>query len=149
MHSCQVNVGRAFLVRNESRDYHVTVRTLRFIIVVLTLLTLPGYSLAGLAQRSCQEEMRSSTHVNLAGDCCPGKGDPGSSCKRLGDSPLGKKDSCSACKAGYNCKSPQSYEPASALVWFTLPAHSTVSVSPPSLLSSHSPDGLWRPPRFI
>lgn len=123
--------------------------TLRLITVLAILLTLPTYGLAGVVQRSCQEEMRALTHVNLAGDCCPGKSDPGTPCKRLGDKPLGKKDSCTACKAGYNCKSPQSYEPAPALVWLVLPAQSTVTLDPPSSLSSHSPDGLWRPPRFI
>ena len=121
---------------------------LRLITVMALLLTLPIYGLAGAVQRSCQQEMRASAHATLAGDCCPGKGDLDTACKRLGDSPLGKKDSCTACKAGYNCKSPQSYEPAPALVWLVLPPHSTVSIDPPSLLSSHSPDGLWRPPRL-
>jgi len=123
--------------------------TLRLITVLAFLLTLPHYGLAGVVQRSCQQEMSASTQIILAGDCCPGKDDPGRACKRSGDSPLGKKDSCTACKAGYNCKSPQSYEPAPTLVWLDLPARSTVSIDPPSLLSSHSPDGLWRPPRFI
>jgi hypothetical protein len=122
---------------------------LRLITVLALLLTLPTYGLAGVVQRSCQQEMTASTQITLAGDCCPGKGDPGTACKRLGDGSPGKKDSCTACKAGYNCKSPQSYEPAPALVWLVLPARVTVSIDPPSLLSSHSPDGLWRPPRFI
>jgi len=121
----------------------------RLITVLALLLTLPVYGLAAVVQRSCQQEMSASTHVTLAGDCCPGKGDTGTSCKRLGDGPVGKKDSCTACKAGYNCKSPQSYERAAVLVWRISPAHSTVSIDPPSLLSSHSPDGLWRPPRLI
>lgn len=121
----------------------------RLITILVLLLTLPIYSLAGVVQRSCQQEMNASTHVALAGDCCPGKSELGTSCKRLGDGPLGKKDSCTACKAGYNCKSPQSYEPAPALVWRVPPARATVSIDPPSLLSSHSPDGLWRPPRLI
>jgi len=122
---------------------------LRLIPVLAILLTLPILGLAGVVQRSCQQEMSSSTQATVTGDCCPGKSDPGPSCKRLGDSPLSKKDSCAACKAGYNCKSPQSYEPGPALVWLVLPAHSTVSLDPPSLLSAYSPDGLWRPPRFI
>ena len=122
---------------------------LRLITVLALLLTLSTYGLAGLAQRSCQEEMHAATPIALAGDCCPGKGEPGTSCKQLGDSPLGKKGGCAACKAGYNCKSPQSYEPAPALVWLVLPARSTVSIAPASLLLSHSPDGLWRPPRYI
>ncbi len=123
--------------------------TLRLITVLVLLLTLPIYGLAGAVQRSCQQEMSAPTHITVAGDCCPGKSDPGTSCKKLGGSPLGKKDSCTACKAGYNCKSPQSYEPAAVLAWIVLPAHATVSINPPSLVSSHSPDGLWRPPRLI
>jgi hypothetical protein len=122
--------------------------TLRLITVLALLLTLPIYGLAGAVQRSCQQEMSASTQMTLVGDCCPGKTDPGTSCKQRGSSPLGKKDSCTACKAGYNCKSPQSYEPAPALVWLILPTRSTVSIDPPSLSSSHSPDGLWRPPRL-
>lgn len=123
-------------------------RTLRIITILITLLSLPGYGVAGLSQRSCQEEMKAAAQVVVAGDCCPGKGDPGSACKRAGNGPFGQKGSCTACKAGYNCKSPQSYEPAPTLVWLVLPVHSTVSIDPPSLLLSHSPDGLWRPPRF-
>jgi hypothetical protein len=141
--------GDRFLVHWGTTVYHWCMPTLRLITVLALLLTLPVYGLAGAVQRSCQQEMSGSTRVTLAGDCCPGKSDPGKSCKQLGDGPLGKKDSCTACKAGYNCKSPQSYEPAPALVWLVLPARSTVSIDPPSLLSSHSPDGLWRPPRFI
>jgi len=117
--------------------------------VLALLLTLPIYGLAGAVQRSCQQEMSASSHITLAGDCCPGKSDSGKACKQFGKSPLGKKDSCTACKAGYNCKSPHSYEPAPALVWLVLPIRSTVSLESPSLLSSHSPDGLWRPPRLI
>jgi len=121
---------------------------LRLLTVLALLLTLPLYGLAGVVQRSCQQEMSASTHITVAGDCCPGKGDPGTSCKRYGDSPVGKKDSCTACKAGYNCKSPQSYEPPLALAWLAPPPRSTVSIDPPPLLSAHSPDGLWRPPRL-
>jgi hypothetical protein len=124
-------------------------RMMRIITLLITLLTLPGYGLASLSQRSCQEEMRASTQQTLAGDCCPGKADPGTACKRLTDSPLGKKDTCSACKAGYNCKSPQPYEPSTTLASIVLPIHPSVSITPRSPLSSHSPDGLWRPPRSI
>jgi hypothetical protein len=142
-------VRMSFLVRRGATVYHAGMSALRLITVLVLLLTLPVYGLAGVLQRSCQQEMTASTPVTLAGDCCPGKSDPGTSCKRLSDSPLGKKGSCTACKAGYNCKSPQSYEPAPALVWLVLPARSTVSIDPPALLASHSPDGLWRPPRSI
>jgi len=137
------------LVWTQPAYYPVPMRLFRIITVLLTLLTLPGYGLAGLSQRSCQEEMRSSTHVTLAGDCCPGKSDPGTSCKRLGDSPLSKKDTCSACKAGYNCKSPQPCEPGAVLTWLAPQVHFNISRTPADRLPSLSPDGLWRPPRLI
>jgi hypothetical protein len=139
----------SFLVPRGATVYHLCMATLRLITVLALLLTLPIYGLAGAVQRSCQQEMSASNHITMAGDCCPGKSDAGKGCKQLGNSPMGKKDSCTACKAGHNCKSPQSYEPAPALVWLVLPARSTVSIEAPSLLSSHSLDGLWRPPRLI
>jgi hypothetical protein len=136
-------------VEGGARRYDLSgMRALSLFALLLTMLTLPLYGLAGVAQRSCQEEMRTSSSITLVGDCCPGKSDPGTLCKRLGDHPLHKKGSCTACKAGANCKSPQPYEPAAALVWTVPAAHSTVWKEPPSRLSSHSPEGLWRPPRL-
>jgi hypothetical protein len=119
----------------------------RLWVLLALLLTLPVYGLAGVAQRSCQEQMSASSHLAQVGDCCPGKADQATPCKGLGDGPLGK-GSCTACKAGYNCKSPQSYEPTPGLVLYTLPARSTAAAEPPSMPISHSPDGLWRPPTF-
>jgi hypothetical protein len=124
------------------------VSTFRLQVVLAILLTLPFYGLAALSQRSCQEQMSASHQVALASDCCPGKADQGTPCKRLSDGPLGKNGSCTACKAGYSCKSPQSYEPADGVVLFVLSAPSKLSAEPPSLSLSHSPEGLWRPPRL-
>ena len=122
----------------------VPVRVLQLLVVLVTLVTLPVYGLAGVTHRSCQEQMSSAHHAAVPGDCCPGKGDPGTDCKQDGKSP--KNGSCTACKAGYNCKSPQSYQPTQAPVLMTLPARPTLSAAPPPPLISHSPDGLWRPP---
>jgi hypothetical protein len=124
------------------------VSTFRLQVVLAILLTLPCYGLAGLTQRSCQEQMRASRQVVLATDCCPGKADQSTPCKRLADGPFGKNGSCTACKAGYSCKSPQSYEPAPGAVLLVLSVQSTLSVEPPALSLSHSPEGLWRPPRL-
>lgn len=124
-------------------------RRLRFLTILATLLTLPGYGLAGVTHRSCQEEMRASDHIALAGDCCPGKGDQNSSCQQDNNGGPVKNNPCGACKAGYNCKSPQSYEPTHALVLSVLPARLTAALEPSTSLRSRSPDGLWRPPRLI
>jgi hypothetical protein len=120
----------------------------RLQVVLAILLALPVYGLAGLTQRSCQEQMSAAHQVVLAGDCCPGKTDQGTPCKRLSNGPLGKTGSCTACKAGYSCKSPQSYEPGHGPVLFVLSARSTLSAEIPALLLSPSPEGLWRPPRL-
>lgn len=124
-------------------------RTFRLLTILVIALTLPGYGLAGVTHRSCQEQMSASGHAAVPGDCCPGKGDPSTDCKQDGSSPHGKNAPCGACKAGYNCKSPQSYEPTHVLVLMILPVGATVWAIPPPPLISHSPDGLWRPPRQI
>ena|SRR5665213_971952 len=124
-------------------------RVTRFFIIVAVLLTLPGYGLAGIAQRTCQDQMASTDHVSVAGDCCPGKTDQGTPCKKLEDSPLGKKGGCSACKAGYNCKTPTSFEPTETPRFLASSVARSSSLDPPILLLSRSPNGLWRPPRLI
>ncbi|MBS0418801.1 MAG: hypothetical protein JSR66_13890 [Proteobacteria bacterium] len=116
----------------------------RLVVLLFTLLTLPVYGLAGVTQRTCQEQMSASGHTVQAGDCCPGKADQGTPCKQSGDGP--GKGSCTACKAGYNCKTSQSFEPSSVWVLFSLPARTNTPSHIASILISHSPDGLWRPP---
>jgi hypothetical protein len=123
------------------------IRMLRLLTILVIALTLPVYGLAGMTHRSCQEQMSSSDHAAVPGDCCPGKGDPSTDCKQDSQSPLGKNGSCTACKAGYNCKSPQSFEPTHVLVSTVAPAPSTLRADPSPPLVSHSPEGLWRPPR--
>jgi hypothetical protein len=121
---------------------------LRLLTLLILCVTLPGYGLAGITNvRSCQEQMNPASHLVMAGDCCPGKTHAGTPpCKRAGG---GQKIPCGACKAGFNCKSPQTYEPTASVTVFTLPAASVVLIDPPALPLSHSPNGLWRPPRLI
>lgn len=124
-------------------------RRLRLLTVLLTLLTLPSYGLAGLAHvRSCEAQMKNPERIAMVGDCCPGKTDQSAPCKRLGDGP-GKNGSCTPCKAGYNCKSPQTYEPAHLVAMLVVPARPVLTAHLPTLVTSHSSNGLWRPPRFI
>jgi hypothetical protein len=123
-------------------------RAARLFILLTVLLTLPGYGIAGLAQRTCQEQMAAPNYVSVAGDCCPGKTDQGTLCKRIENGPLGKKGGCSACKAGFNCKSPQSFEPTEAPRLLASSVAFPTSLDPPALLLSRSSNGLWRPPRL-
>jgi len=125
------------------------VAIVRLLTLLALLVTLPGYGLAGIAHvRSCQEQMSSASHATAPGDCCAGKNDVSTLCKRAGTQ-HGQKDPCGACKAGFNCKSPQSYEPTTAVSVRLLPARPPVPMELPELLLSHSPSGLWRPPCLI
>ena len=125
----------------------IHMRRLRLLTVLLTLLTLPGYGLAGITHaRTCQAQMRASDHVVVADDCCPGKADQNAPCKRFGS---GKNGSCNPCKAGYNCKSPQTYEPTHLVAMVVAPARTVLTANPRTFIVSHSSDGLWRPPRLI
>ena len=124
-------------------------RRFELLTVLLTLLTLPVYGFAGLGSvRSCQAQMKAPDRVVMAGDCCPGKADQSVPCKRPGDAP-GKNGSCTSCKAGYNCKSPQSYEPTHFVAVLIVPARPVPTADPPTLVISHSSNGLWRPPKSI
>jgi hypothetical protein len=119
-------------------------------LVLLTLwLTLPFYGMAGFAHvRSCPDRLSASSQIAQDTDCCPGKRGP---CKQVGDgsAPV-KKDPCSgACKLGLNCKSPQSYEPTATAMLIIPPARPPLTANPTALRVSHSPNGLWRPPRLV
>jgi hypothetical protein len=140
--------GAEGIISSYYRSQHL-VRKLRLLTILVTLLTLPGYGLAGLTHvRSCQAQMRASDHVVMLGDCCPGEADQSTPCKRFGDGP-GKNGTCTPCKAGYNCKSPQSYEPTQLVAMLVTPTRPVLTANPPTLIVSHSSNGLWRPPRFI
>jgi len=123
----------------------------RTLVLLALWLTLPFYGMAGFAQvRSCPDRLSASHQIAQNPDCCPEKGSPGGPCKQAGDgsAPV-KKDPCSgACKVGLNGKSPQSYEPSTTAMVFVLPARTPLTANPPVLLVSHSPNGLWRPPRL-
>jgi hypothetical protein len=124
-------------------------RRLKLLTVLVTLLTLPGYGFAGLGNvRSCQAQMQAPDRVVMGGDCCPGKSDQSAPCKRSGGVP-GKSGSCTSCKAGYNCKSPQSYEPTHLVTMLVVPTRPILTAELPTLVISYSSNGLWRPPRSI
>ena len=125
-----------------------TMGTVRLLIVLATVLSLPAHALPGLTHRSCQEQMSAVHSAVQAGDCCPGKGDQGTPCKPSDGGPLGKNGPCGTCKVGCNWKSPQSYEPTASALILTLPVRPLIFSDPPTLFGSRSPDGLWRPPRF-
>jgi hypothetical protein len=125
------------------------VNILRPLSLLALLMTLPGYGLAGVTHvRSCQEQMDSAQLITAAGDCCPGKTDLDTPYKR-GRTQHGQKDPCGACKAGFNCKSPQSFEPVTFVSVFFQAARPPIPVEPSPLLLAHSPDRLWRPPCLI
>ncbi|MBS0367118.1 MAG: hypothetical protein JSR67_14980 [Proteobacteria bacterium] len=125
-------------------------RRLRLLVTLVTVLAVPAQGMAGLAYgRSCQEQMAALSHAVLAGDCCPGKADPGTACKDPGTGAPGKNAPCSACKAGFNCNSPQSYAPAASVVWIPAISRSTPFSASFTPVLSRSPDGLWRPPRSL
>jgi hypothetical protein len=127
------------------------VRSFRLLVLLLTVLTLPVYGMAAVTHvRSCQMQLGAGSQQAMAGDCCPGKADPKALCKRLGDFPApGKNGPCTPCKAGYNCKSPQSYEPTHLLMTILTSSRPTVTIATATFVFSHSPGGLWRPPRLI
>lgn len=123
-------------------------KLLRLILVLLLTLALPFAGAAAvdvpLSSPCPMQSDMSHTMVMPAGhDCCQMGTD--------GDAagPSSKAKSSSPCKFGQDCKLAQVYSPALASVAFqTLPATPVIAVHPDSVMSSHDPSGLWRPPQL-
>jgi hypothetical protein len=130
--------------------------TLRVLMLLVTLLALTGQGVAAATQVSaCQAQMATAAvrakavhSVAAASDCCQTRGGrQGVRCELPGKSKFpGTGDSCSLCKAGFNCKSPQPFESNAFLLPFLEPTRVVLSARPVAPLPFRSPDGLWRPP---
>lgn len=122
-----------------------SMRLLRLLTIIATLLSLPAYGLAAVTHtRSCQEQVNTAQQAAMADDCCPHEAGKKAPCEQPG-----KSDECSTCNTGHNCKSPQTYQPAQLSITVIIPARQVAVGVPPTHLSSHSPDLLLRPPSPI
>ena len=134
-------------------------RAFRLLTIIGTLLALSGQGFATAVHvRSCQIQLSAARSLPAgqdapsaaagpsldAGDCCDTGPNPKESCERAG-----KHDPCNPCKVGYNCKVPPTYEPTQGPLMSITPARQAVVERVPTLALSHSPFGLWRPPRPI
>jgi hypothetical protein len=130
---------------------------LRILVLVMSLLALAGQGFgAGIQGRGCREHMaamqsdghKAKSSSSMAHDCCPTNPQSGT-----GDLPAkgtpGSNSSCTLCKVGLTCDSAQPFEPSALLSSFVVPGRPVLSTRSVVLLSTHSPDGLWRPPAVI
>ncbi|MCC7463110.1 MAG: hypothetical protein IT480_11690 [Gammaproteobacteria bacterium] len=133
-------------------------RLFRLLILMTTLLSLPGYGLAatghagGCPERAPAGAPAASHHtamvtMGMAGmgdgavshDCCPGSTDT---------QPASQHQGCPSCIAGHACKSPQSAQAPGALIRQFLPFQAAAFDAPSRLASLCGPDALLRPPNL-
>ncbi|SMF27627.1 hypothetical protein [Pseudogulbenkiania subflava] len=122
-------------------------KLLRLVLTFLLLLAIPflGVPASAMPQTSpCPMQSDMTHRMDMASDhhCCQmaEAANPDSSSKAKSSSP---------CKFGQDCQLGQVYSPAVASIAFqTLPATPIIAVHPDTVMSSHDPSGLWRPPQI-
>lgn len=118
--------------------------TLRRLIALLLMLTLPAYAWAALGLSELCPMQSSAPMVEMpmaemAGTdhtCCDGvEGDHS------------RPDKPHPCKPGQECKAGSLYQPALPRLPHALPVSDTVVAAAESSVLSRDPTGVWRPPR--
>lgn len=121
-------------------------KLLRLVLTFLLMLAIPflGTSAFAMPQTSpCPMQSDMTHRMDMPSDhnCCQMDG-----AASLDHS--GKAKSSSPCKFGQDCKLGQVYSPALTSAAFQmLSATPVVAVHPDSVMLSHDPSGLWRPPQ--
>lgn len=122
-------------------------KLLRLVLTFLLMLAIPllGTSAFAMPQTSpcpMQSDMIHRMDMSSDHNCCRMEeaSNPDSSSKAKSSSP---------CKFGQDCQLGQVYSPALASVAFqTLSATPVIAVHPDTVMLSHDPSGLWRPPQL-
>jgi len=153
--------SRRLLCWQRLHMFRLNAHSLRLLTLLLSVLALTtqGFA-AALHFRSCQAQMvdvrsegvhaKAADVTALPDDCCLVRDGQKGTCELPGKGKLpGNGDSCSWCKVGFNCKSPQPSESHALLISVVPIVQLAVSAPSVALLSYRSPDGLWRPPTLI
>ncbi|WP_062789211.1 hypothetical protein [Aquitalea pelogenes] len=122
-------------------------KLLRLVLTFLLMLAIPFLGTPALAMPQtspCPMQSDMTHRMDMSSDrnCCQMEEatNPDSSSKAKSSSP---------CKFGQDCQLGQAYSPALAYVAFlTLPATPVIAVHPDTVMLSHDPSGLWRPPQL-
>lgn len=122
-------------------------KLLRLVLTFLLMLAIPflGTPAFAMPQTSpCPMQSDMTHRMDMSSDhnCCQME-------EAASADPSSKAKSSSPCKLGQDCKLGQVYSPALASVEFqTLPTTPIVAVHPDTVMLSHEPSGLWRPPQL-
>lgn len=142
-----MDVRRGLSFSSPFHLHFAPMKLLRLVLTFLLMLAIPflGTSAFAMPQTSpcpMQSDMNHSMDMSSDHNCCQmGEAtNPDSSSKAKSSSP---------CKFGQDCQLGHVYSPALASVAFqTLSATPVVAVHPDTVMLSHDPSGLWRPPQL-
>ena len=116
-------------------------RLVRIFILALTVLSLPGYGFAASHARDCSKQSTGYSMSMDASDACCSDTDDKNPCK----SP-NTDGSCGSCQIGAAVKSVQTDGFAQLALLSIVPFHEVIADFSSARFTSHSPDGLLRPP---
>lgn len=122
-------------------------RSIRLLTIVALMLSLPTYGVAAAVYaHACSMQPTATDSSGMGADCCPQKHH--ASHPPCG-SPDGKSSCDPSCAFGHGCNGLQALDRVTSISVSVV--YSTDAASRPvlTLPVSHSPNGLWRPPRLI
>ena len=129
--------------------FHIHFTPMKLLRLVLTFLLMlvvpflgaPAFAMPQTSPCPMQSDMVHRMDMPSKHECCQMD-------SAVGLDHSGKAKSSSSCKFGQDCKLGQVYPPALASVAFqSLSTTPVVAVHPDTVMLSHDPSGLWRPPQ--
>lgn len=116
--------------------------TLRRLIALLLMLTLPAYAWAALGLSELCPMQSSATMAPMAEML-----DTDHACCDEAEGDHGQPDKPHTCKPGQECKAGSLYQPGLPRLPHALPPSDAVVATAESTVLSRDPTGVWRPPR--
>ncbi len=120
-------------------------KLLRLLFSLVLMLAIPFLGTSAFAMPQTlpcpmQSDMMHSTSMSADHDCCQ--------MDKVTSQESSKSKSSTTCKPGQECKLGQVFSPLASLAFQPLPVSAVVAIYPDTVIRSHDPSGLWRPPQF-
>lgn len=112
------------------------------LMLAIPFLGTPALAMPQISPCPMQSDMTHSMGMSADDDdCCQ--------MDKVSSQKSSKAKSATPCKPGQECKLGQVFSPVLASLEFQpLPASAVVTIYPDTVIRSHDPSGLWRPPQL-
>lgn len=111
------------------------------LMLAIPFLGTPALAMPQISPCPMQSDMTHSMGMSADHECCQ--------MDKVTSQESSKAKSSTTCKPGQECKLGQVFSPVLASLEFQpLPASAVVTIYPDTVIRSHDPSGLWRPPQL-